>query len=103
MPEDDSKELYEQARRKFASTSLSIFIVAMMFISTTTVLSVRERRAKFNSIVLKESNDKLEGLIWLLNCSIKMLDSLDQHNTENTIDRDKVDGQEAVEHLEIDE
>lgn len=72
-----------------------------MFISTTTVLSVRERRAKFNTIVLKESNDKLEGLIWLLNCSIKMLDSLDQYNTENTIDRDKVDGEEAEEHLKV--
>ena len=77
--EDDGKsKLYELAKREFTTTSMSIFIVAMAFLSCTTVLHVRDRRAKFNGIVLKESNDKLEGLIWLLNCSIRMLESIDQ-------------------------
>ena len=33
-------------------------------------------------MVLKESNEKLAGLIWLLNCSIKMLDSITLTETD---------------------
>jgi hypothetical protein len=69
-------QVYLDSKRSLIPTSLSLFIVAMGFISCSTVLNIRERRSRFNTIVLQESNQKLSALIWLLNCSIKVIDSI---------------------------
>ena len=60
---------------------MPLFCVATAFISITFVLNLRRKRNLLNTSVLKESNEKLEDLIWLLKNAIQMLENPDFRRT----------------------
>ena len=63
---------YDSANRSFLATSMFMFSIVAAIISVSIVLSFRQKRCLYNMVVLKESNEKLFGLLDLLAYSLKL-------------------------------
>lgn len=72
-----------------------LFVIFLTFSSVTIVLNVRHKRNIFNTIVLQDSNSKLDDLVWLLKQSLK---SLDNPNFRGTVTFPKPEDDEEDSH-----
>ena len=68
-------ESYKSTKNDFVGTTMFLFVIFSAFSSISIVLNQRQKRNRFNSIVLSDSNQKLDDLIWLLKVSIKQIDN----------------------------
>jgi len=64
---------YKSLSQSFLATSMVLFIITVGVISVSIVLSFRHTRGQYNMVVLKESNKKLDGLLYLLAYSLDQL------------------------------
>ena len=67
-----NNESVDSTSRSFLATSMFLFSIAAAIISVSIVLSFRQKRCLYNMVVLKESNEKLFGLLDLLAYSLKL-------------------------------
>ena len=68
-----SNNSYQGAARSFLLTSLSLFSITAGVISISIVLAFRHKRGLYNMLVIKESNQKLDTLLYLLACSLEQI------------------------------
>jgi len=95
-----NNESYITLNRLLLTTSMVLFIISAGVISVSIILSFRNRKSLYNMVVLKESNQKLDGLLYLLAYSLEQLMNpdhdtpmrrgLDQAHNQKTLDGDAV-------------
>mmetsp|Transcript_20696 Transcript_20696/g.31701 ORF Transcript_20696/g.31701 Transcript_20696/m.31701 type:complete len:205 (-) Transcript_20696:1045-1659(-) len=68
-------------KQSLLSWSMAMFTIACACISMGIVLGIRKRRNLFNVSVLRESNQRLDGLIWVLNYSMNFFQEEDEKET----------------------
>lgn len=61
-----NNQLYVESKGKIMQTAIFFIVVAVAGLSLLSVFAFRHRRASYNTLVLKESNQKLDGLLWIL-------------------------------------
>ena len=66
-----TNDSYEAASKAFLATSLFLFSIAAGVISISIVLSFRHKKGLYNMLIIKESNQKLDTLLYLLAFSLE--------------------------------
>jgi heme/copper-type cytochrome/quinol oxidase subunit 2 len=61
-----NNQLYIESKGKIMQTAIFFIVVAVAVLSLLLVFAFRYRRGSYNTLVLKESNQKLDGLLWIL-------------------------------------
>ena len=71
--EFENDESYENAAKSFLVTSLFLFSIASGVISVLIVLAFRHKKGLYNMLIIKESTQKLDTLLYLLAYSLEQL------------------------------
>jgi len=86
-----NNQLYVESKGKIMQTAIFFIVVAVAGLSLLSVFAFRYRRGSYNTLVLKESNQKLDGLLWILTSQFypELLNDVsgDQVQAENSRDR----------------
>jgi len=63
-------QLLRSKQSNTLTTSLCLAVLFFGLISWQVTLTFRQRRNTFNALILQESNQKLDGLLWILACHL---------------------------------